>query len=253
MQESNEAMIGRTEAALRDLPPHVQRSVSEFVQALVGSLGSRLKSVVLFGSAAEGRLRSTSDVNVLVVATELDPARLGLVRESLRTGRVAAGLTAMFVEATEFDAACEAFAVKFADMQYRHRVLWGSEPFANAVIPREATIRRLKQVLLNLKLRLRERFVLDGDRPDALALDLANATGPIRASAATLLHLLDGRTRTPKAALEELFPGERWASCLAGLSAAHRGEVLPGRRMEVLMQDVQALLSSLAADAAALR
>jgi hypothetical protein len=246
-------MSGSVEAALSDLPPNVQRSVSEFVRSLVDSFGPHLKSVVLFGSAAEGRLRSTSDVNVLVLAAELDADRLALVRESLRTGRAAAALTVMFVEPSELDDACEAFALKFADIQGRHRLLWGSDPFANAVVPREATVRRLKQVLLNLKLRLRERFTLDGNRSDVLARDLANLTGPIRATASTLLHLQDGLTRAPKAALEEFCADQRWASCLAGLSAVHRGEVLPAQRMEALMQDVQALLSSLSAAAADLR
>jgi hypothetical protein len=49
---------------LRDLPPVVGAILEEFVAALDQAMGPQLESVILFGSAAEGRLRATSDVNL---------------------------------------------------------------------------------------------------------------------------------------------------------------------------------------------
>ena len=43
-----------------DLPP----GLATLLEAAVLHLGPTLRSVVLFGSAAEGRLRATSDVNL---------------------------------------------------------------------------------------------------------------------------------------------------------------------------------------------
>ena len=77
-------------------------------------------------------------------------------------------------------------------------------------------------------------------------------TGPIRVSAATLLALGDGRERAPKAALEEFCADARWTSCLAGLSAVHRGEVLPADAARALVGEVLALLAALGAAAAKL-
>jgi predicted nucleotidyltransferase len=238
--------------AIEDLPVAVRGVLTEFIDALVTVAGPALESVLLFGSAAEGRLRPTSDLNVLVMAASIDAAQLNALREPLRCGRAAAGLTVMFLEDAEFADACECFAMKFGDIKARHRVLYGRDPFTAFEIPRAAAIRRLQQVLLNLKLRLRERYALDGDQNDRLAASLADITGPVRVSAAALLALRDGQERPPKTALEEFCSDARWTSCLAGLSAVHRGEVLPADTARALVGDVLALLSALGAAAAAL-
>ena len=48
---------------LEDLPRPAAQVLEELVAALVETAGSQLDSVILFGSGAEGRLRSTSDLN----------------------------------------------------------------------------------------------------------------------------------------------------------------------------------------------
>jgi len=231
----------------RDLPAAVATILQEFVAVLAASLGSQLESVILFGSAAEGRLRVTSDVNLLVVASDWTLEQLDSVREPLRSGRAAAGLTVMFLKSSETHAAVESFAVKFSDIKARHRVLWGVSPFDSMQITREASLRRVQQVLLNLGLRLREHYVLDGDHEERLEQIIAEATGPLRASAATLLTLEDGRTLAPKAALEELFAADSHAPILRAISAVHRGEHLPRGAAHSLFADVLGLIADLAA------
>src|SRR6185295_2756121 len=110
-------------------------------------------SVVLYGSGAEGQLRPTSDVNVMIVLTEFDRKRVDALREPLRIAHAAIKLTAMFLLESEIAAASESFAVKFSDILRRRRVLVGSDPFQGISITRQAEITRLKQVLFNLQLR----------------------------------------------------------------------------------------------------
>jgi len=226
-----------------DLPPPVATILQEFVATLAATV--TLDSVILFGSAAEGRLRSTSDVNLLVIAPDWTLEQLDIARLPLRSGRAAAGLTVMFLKTAEIDAAVEAFAVKFADIKARHRVLLGRSPFDALQISREAALRRVQQVLLNLELRLRERYVMDGDHEERLEQIIAEATGPLRAGAATLLALRDGRNLAPKAALEALC-AERQAS-LDAISAVHRGEHLHAGAARRLFSDVLGLITDLAA------
>jgi hypothetical protein len=229
-----------------DLPRPVVVVLEEFVAALLQATGPRLDSVILFGSAAEGRLRATSDVNLLVIAEGLTLPELDVVRPTLQAGRSAAGLTVMFLEKLELANAMEAFAVKFTDIKARHRVLYGKSPLDSFEITREATLRRVRQVLLNLTVRLRERYVIDGDHEERLARILADITGPIRASAATLVALRDGRTLAPKAALEAIFAGEgSWDSSLSGLSAVHRDEHLAPGATRRLFGEVLRLLTAL--------
>jgi predicted nucleotidyltransferase len=237
---------------IEDLPAPVALVLQEFVTALRKAIGSQLDSVVLFGSAAEGRLRPASDINLLVLAKGLTLSQLDALRPTLHEGRAAVGLTVMFLESAELPQAMEAFAVKFSDIKARHRVLCGSSLLESLQITREAAVRRLRQVLLNLILRLRERYVVDGDHEERLARVLADATGPIRAGAATLIALTDGRVLAPKAALENLFAGDEWAQCLLGLSAVHRDEHLPPGATRHLFGDTLRLLASLGAMANAL-
>jgi predicted nucleotidyltransferase len=257
-------MSGRVEplvsaTLLADLPAGVGVILREFVDALLQAAPAEIESVILFGSAAEGRLRSTSDVNLLVVSSGLKPEQLDAIRTPLRAGKSAVGLSVMFLEAVELPHAFEAFAVKFSDIKDRHRVLYGRSMFDSIEISREAALRRLRQVLLNLTLRLRERYAIEGDHEEALARVIADTTGPLRASAAVLLALRDGKHRQPKVALEEFCSkgvagvvggvDGGWDRCLVDLSTVHRGERLPGGATRALFADVIRVLMKL--DAAA--
>lgn len=230
---------------LEDLPRPVAEVLQELATALLEVAGTQLDAMVLFGSGAEGRLRPTSDLNLLVVADDLTLEKFDALRRVYLTGRSAAGLTVMFVEKAEVPRAMEAFAVKFTDIKARHRVLYGNSPLESVEISREATVRRVRQVLLNLTLRLREQYVVEGEYEERLARIVAEVTGPIRACAATLIALQDGRTLAPKAALEELFAGGSWDASLAGISAVHRGEHLPAGVTRRLYGEVLRLLVAL--------
>src|SRR3984885_12525817 len=54
----------------------VRAWVSQSSQALIESLGEELEALILFGSAAEGLMRASSDVNLLVVIRRFDPERI---------------------------------------------------------------------------------------------------------------------------------------------------------------------------------
>jgi predicted nucleotidyltransferase len=53
------------------LPAEVRTWLSQASQALIDSLGEELEALILFGSAAEGLMRASSDVNLLVVLRRL--------------------------------------------------------------------------------------------------------------------------------------------------------------------------------------
>jgi hypothetical protein len=234
-------------ALLEDMPATAATVLEEFVAALLAAAGAKLLAVVLFGSGAEGRLRPTSDLNLLVVADGLTLSQLDSVRTALRAGRSAAGLTVMFLESSEVAAAADAFAVKFSDIRARHRVLYGSSPFDLMQVSREAALRRVRQVVLNLTLRLRERFAIEGDHEEQLARLLADTTGPLRASAATVLAIRKDRHLSPKAALEELFAQPDQRRSLDNLSLVHQGKSLPSGATRQLFGEILTLLATLGA------
>ncbi|HSO73465.1 MAG TPA: nucleotidyltransferase domain-containing protein [Blastocatellia bacterium] len=52
---------------LANVPDNVRSSLNDFVESTRSAFADDLRSIVLYGSAAEGRLRNTSDVNLLIV------------------------------------------------------------------------------------------------------------------------------------------------------------------------------------------
>ena len=179
----------------------VDDQLNDFVQAAQTALGDDLLSIVLFGSAAEGRLRPTSDVNVLLLLKRFDRARMDQLREPLRLAHAAIRLAPMFVLRDELEPATRAFAVKFREIKRRHKLLHGSDPFATIEVSRASSVLRLRQELLNLALRLRQTYMLRSLREEQLVFAIADAAGPLRAAAATLIELRGEPPLPPKEAL----------------------------------------------------
>jgi hypothetical protein len=157
-------------------------------------------------------------------------------------------LDVMFLLESEIADAETAFAAKFADVGRRHKVLYGRDVFADRQVPRDAAIFRLKQVLLNIILRWRNTYALRGGRDEALVRAVAEAAGPLRSMAATLLELEDGKVRAPKPALEEIataLSGHEARDAVARISEARDTGLLPvgtaGATLLVLIQIAEAM------------
>ncbi len=191
---------------LRDLPESYQKTLTDMVNTARTALGPKLVSVILFGSAAEGRIRTTSDVNLILVLAAFEADKVAAIREAYRTARATINLQIMFVLESEIPAAAEVFAVKFVDICSRRRVLYGPDVFASLSIPPAAVRQAIRQSLLNLKIRLRERYALVSLREDRLAVALAESAAPLRTCAAAILRIEGRAAPSPKEALETLVP-----------------------------------------------
>jgi len=232
-----------------DLPAHVERVLEEVIAAARQVCGDALHSVVLYGSGAEGRLRATSDVNLILVLTEFTPHMADALREPLRLGQAAIRLAVMFLLESEVSAAVIAFPVKYLDIIHRHRILYGNNPFEGLSFSRDASMFRLKQVLLNLRLRLRSLYVLRGLNEEQLVLVVADAAGPLRSCAATILELEGHPAPSPREALEQIVRGEDagWHDVLNHLSQARQTRTLEagvaGKTLFRVMELTDLLLS----------
>jgi hypothetical protein len=136
----------------------------------------------------------------------------------------------MLILEAELGAAAEAFAVKFADIRARHKVLCGKDVAAGLTPSRAAMLHRVRQILLNFILRTRERYALVSLRDEQLSPLVADAAGALRAAAEIILELEGRPAASPKEALEtlarELDP-TRWQEPLARLSEAREQGRLP--------------------------
>jgi predicted nucleotidyltransferase len=233
----------------------IERVLTTFTESARRAFGDALRSVALFGSAAEDRLRPVSDVNVLLVLRSFDPAAAEALRDELRLARAAVALRPMFVLDAELPDAVELFATKFADVARRRRVLFGDDPLAGLVASRSSRVRSLRRALLNLSMRLRERLVSVGE--EGAADVLVEFAPPARAAAAEWLSLRDGITLAPREALTRAageLAGPDVAAAVATASAAREGaDVAPDAARDALLglASLVARLSSSAAELAA--
>ncbi len=227
------------ESQISNLPENVRITLADFVDAAKTECSGSLSAIVLYGSAAEGRLRPTSDVNLILVFREFNVPQIDRLREKLRVAYAAIRLNVMFILDSEVLIASEFFAVKFTDILSRNRILFGSDPFKNIEVSRSATLQRLRQVVVNLTLRLRERYALVSLREEQLMPIIADVTGPIRACAATILSLQGKKTEHPKEALQILvqaFSGGNWTQILKNMSLAREEQQLkPGDAASTLL------------------
>jgi hypothetical protein len=82
-------------------------------------------------------------------------------------------------------------------------------------------------VLVNLVLRLRERLALAGKYDEQLAWAAADAVGPLRAAAATLLMLESGAPAEPRAALEQIAAAAGKSAALQAMTEARQKGAAP--------------------------
>jgi predicted nucleotidyltransferase len=231
----------------------VERALADLVASLGTALGADLKAVVLFGSGAEGRLRPASDVNLIAVLSRFDRAAVERCSEALSFAEAAIRAEVMFLLEDEVAPSASAFAVKFADLQRRRRVLYGDDPFLNLVIPRDEQVRRVLQVLLNLTLRVRSSYARRSRQAHQVSQLLTEAAGPLRASAASIVELEGGQVASPREALVSLAADlGAGPSIVPALSEAREGRPLSmpeGAAIDALFD----LLARMRARAAALR
>ena len=205
------------------------RVLADLVPAARTALGDTLDSIVLYGSAAEGRLRPVSDVNVIFVLNRFDASRVEALGDPVRVAQAAIRLAPMVMLREEIPHAAAAFAVKFADIVRRHRVLHGSDPFADLVIARDRLVARLAQVLLNLRLRLRAAYLTRNFDEQLIDL-IVHAASALRSAAATL-HELEGKARlSPRESLTQIVQelgDARFADVVEQMSVARERGVLP--------------------------
>jgi hypothetical protein len=163
--------------------------LDELVSQLRAAYGDALRSVVLFGSAAAGEhIPNRSDYNVLVIADAL-PA------EKLRAAAaVGAAWTAngspppMTLTSEEWRGSSDIFAMEYADILDRHKILYGERPFDGiSVAPRDLRLQVEREAMGKL-LQFRQGVLAAGN-DGKRQLDL------LEASLSTLMVVFRGVSR----------------------------------------------------------
>lgn len=137
----------------------MQKALGELVDRLKAA-GVNLKSVILYGSAADGEFHEKhSDLNVLAVLEKLDARSLADL-EPASAWWVRKGHPAPLVfTREEIERSADVFAIEFLDIKNQHRLLYGEDPFANLEVPMHLHHLQVERELRQNLVRLRQHFL----------------------------------------------------------------------------------------------
>jgi predicted nucleotidyltransferase len=232
-------MLTTTKTEQPDKLELAEKVLHDLVDVARVAFADNLIAALVFGSAADGTLRVTSDVNLMLVLKQFTQIAADQLRDSLRLARATVGLQVMFAVEAEIPFAAKYFALKFSDIKARHRVLYGNNPLESITIDDEDLAASAKQALLNFQLRTREQYVLVSLREEQLVNIIADAAAPLRTCAVALRRLRGESFVTAKEALEIFvsnLKAEHYSQALQHMSEAREtAHLTPGTAAQVLM------------------
>ncbi len=165
----------------------------KMVKSLKAALGERLRSIVLYGSAARGDFqKATSDFNLLVVVDELNPnvleALSPVVLRWCRGGQPFPRLFSPQLIAESTDV----FPIEFLDIRRHRLVLHGEDPLAAVEIHRDHLRLQCERELREKMMRLREGYIETQGKAKAVKRLLTESYPTFVALFRGCLHLLGG-------------------------------------------------------------
>jgi predicted nucleotidyltransferase len=106
----------------------MEKLLAELVERLKKAYDGRLKSVVLYGSAAAGDHHGKfSDLNVLCVLAEVTPRELAESTAIVRWWREKGNPSPLMLSEAEVRTSTDCFPIEFQDIRERHRILYGED------------------------------------------------------------------------------------------------------------------------------
>jgi predicted nucleotidyltransferase len=172
------------------LPPDVAGTLDALTSTLRAASGDSLLGLILYGGLARGRYNpGTSDINIVVYVRALTAKLLAGLAKPLHDAWESKRVDPMIVAKGELPRLSIAFPTKILDIQRKHVVLFGEDPFAGIVVSREHIRAHAEQELRHLSLRLRRRFISAYDDNAAIAMVATDAAVTLAVNLRELLFL----------------------------------------------------------------
>jgi predicted nucleotidyltransferase len=145
-------------------------------ERLVKTFGDRLKSVILYGSAASGDHHAKySDLNVLCVLKQVGTRELADSGPVVRWWRELGNPSPLLLGEAEVRGSGDCFPIEFQDIGERRRILYGDDVFAGLEIDPRFYRAQVEHDLRARLLRLRQKATGVLQEPRLLAVLLADS------------------------------------------------------------------------------
>lgn len=141
-------------------------TLDQLVEQLKAAYGPDLRSVVLYGSAAAGEhIPKRSDYNVLVLVDALSVDRLRAASAVARAWGEAGNPAPMTLTTREWRGSADIFAMEYADILERHKILYGESPFDGVTVDPHDLRLQLEHEAMGKLLKLRQGVLASGGDP----------------------------------------------------------------------------------------
>jgi predicted nucleotidyltransferase len=138
-------------------------TLDQLVEQLRAAYGGDLRSVVLYGSAAAGEhIAKRSDYNVLVLVDSLSIERLRAAAAVAQAWGEAGNPPPMTLTMREWRGSADVFAMEYADILERHKILYGEAPFDGISVDLRDLRLQLEHEAMGKLLRLRQGVLAAG-------------------------------------------------------------------------------------------
>jgi predicted nucleotidyltransferase len=138
----------------------------QLTEQLRAACGSRLRSVVLYGSAAAGDYTGKrSNYNVLVVLDRIGLDELKALAPTTRTWVKAGNPPPLLFTHDRLRKSADVFPIEIADIKSSHETLFGENLLGDVPVHDENLRWQLESELKGALIALRERYLLTGGKP----------------------------------------------------------------------------------------
>jgi len=135
----------------------------QLVEQLRAAYGPELRNVVLYGSAAAGEhIPKRSDYNILVLVDKLPVERLRAAAAVSSAWGEAGNPPPMTLTTHEWRSSADIFAMEYADIIDRHKVLYGENPFDGIRVDPKDLRLQLEHEAMGKLLKLRQGVLASG-------------------------------------------------------------------------------------------
>jgi predicted nucleotidyltransferase len=181
-----------------------EAKLTDLVSRMKEFAGENLESMILYGSAARGDFKEGhSDLNVLCVLRSVAARELTRVTPVVRWWSKDHNEPApLFFTAEELRQSADVFSIELLDMQKSRRVLYGPDVVAGIPVPMNLHRVQVEHDLRTLLLKLRQHFLLTGQKESELRTAEAKSSSSVLA---LLRHTLIAFDEEPPATAPEVF------------------------------------------------
>lgn len=163
-------------------------TLDDLAARLAEAFGDDLSAVVLYGSAARAAALPARDLNVLVIVRALTPAALRAAAGTSRRWAESGHPPLLVLTEAEWRSSRDVFAMEFADILERHRIVAGTLPAGPVAVDPAHLRHQLEFEAMGKLIRFRQALLTcEGDPSRELEL-LAATKGAVLALFRALLH-----------------------------------------------------------------